>query len=289
MSAENNLVLQLVKRVHNLELNQGVLLERISTLEKLLPPPKKEEKRGEKGGEKEGEKVGEKSEKKREEGGGENLFVKIAAGMAIPLEDIYTKAKFRPFWKITPENVTKKFDDLLKNPAFSALKSELEKSKSEDTCEISGPGNLYSKATGIGATSKAKFDYLLKLQTHPEYFRYAIITYKITTDNPTSDILDLFIDGQILRSRKETAEDLWTMQGVYRSYLVTKKGFPSPEFTCSLLLDSTKKDDNMIMASGKGNTRRRAREEASRRILEKHAEWVKSLTYEQARKYQDAQ
>jgi len=268
MSAEESLVLQLAKRVHDLEYNQRILLDRISVLEKNLPSPKREE-----------------------EGKKEKPSVQIGTGTPNSIGDIYSKIKFRPFGKITVEGAVKKFIDLLKNRAFSSIKCKIENSGLEgEECEISGPGNLYVKKTGHDSMNKAKFAYLSEVRFHPEYYQHAIITCRTEfTDNPTGILQTLLVDGKIFESKDPAPSDLWKLEGVYKSYLVTKNGFSAPEFSCMLQLSSTKDSEIFIMGIGKGDTKRRAREDASRYVIRKHIEWAESLTYREAVRYQNAE
>lgn len=96
---------------------------------------------------------------------------------------------------------------------------------------------------------------LLQMQNHDKYFKHFLINIPPDSDgNPTNTLLQFFQMHSIHKHGDE-------LQGIYKSYMKEVNGAAGPAFECRLIFKTVE------LGNGKGDTKRRAREDASRQVL----------------------
>jgi hypothetical protein len=128
--------------------------------------------------------------------------------------------------------------------------------------ELGAHSDSDKAAAKEGAAKKA----LRAMQKHPRYLKQFLIKIPPDNDgNPTSTLLQFFQMHSMYRQGDE-------LQGIYRSYMHTAPhGTTMPVFECRLTFKDTE------LGAGRGDTKRRAREEASRKVLRKFGEAISTL------------
>jgi len=103
------------------------------------------------------------------------------------------------------------------------------------------------------------------LQKSEKYFKHFLIKVPPDSDgNPTSTLLQFFQMHSIHKQGDE-------LQGIYRSYMHSTNGSSMPLFECRLTFKGVE------LGHGRGDTKRRAREEASRKVLRRLHEGINLL------------